>query len=68
MKWGAVYNFYLSRGHDHGSAAYQADQWEKRQRHDRWRRCPSTHCERRQECASPHECCASMKALKEKQG
>jgi hypothetical protein len=21
-----------------------------------WRRCPSTHCERRQECASPHEC------------
>lgn len=21
-----------------------------------WARCPSTHCERRQECASPHEC------------
>lgn len=21
-----------------------------------WRRCPSTHCERRGECASPHEC------------
>lgn len=22
-------------------------------------RCPSTHCERRQECASPHECSVS---------
>ena len=21
-----------------------------------WERCPSTHCERRQECCSPHEC------------
>lgn len=24
----------------------------------RWSKCPSTHCERRQECASPNECCA----------
>lgn len=24
-----------------------------------WARCPSTHCERRQECASPHECSGS---------
>lgn len=23
---------------------------------DRWKRCPSTHCERWQECRSPHEC------------
>ena len=23
---------------------------------NRWERCPSTHCERRGECASPHEC------------
>src|SRR5579862_544530 len=23
-----------------------------------WRFCPSTHCERRQECCSPHECAA----------
>lgn len=21
-----------------------------------WLRCPSTHCERREECASPNEC------------
>lgn len=27
---------------------------------DRWKHCPSTHCERRQECASPHECCAAV--------
>ena len=25
-----------------------------------WARCPSTHCERRQECASPHECTVTM--------
>ena len=24
-----------------------------------WQRCPSTHCERSQECRSPHECSAS---------
>ena len=24
----------------------------------RWALCPSTHCERRQECSSPHECSA----------
>lgn len=23
---------------------------------ERWRKCPSTHCERAQECRSPHEC------------
>ena len=23
---------------------------------DNWKRCPSTHCERRQECASPGDC------------
>lgn len=27
----------------------------------RWSRCPSTHCERRQECASPSECASSSK-------
>jgi len=26
---------------------------------DRWRDCPSTHCERWQECRSPHECSAT---------
>lgn len=28
-----------------------------------WKRCPSTHCERRGECASPHECCVKPKPL-----
>lgn len=54
--WGVIYNRHLRQGEDHSSAAYAADQWEKRQRLDRWKNCPSTHCERRQECASPHEC------------
>lgn len=31
---------------------------------DRWKRCPSTHCERHQECRSPHECSASGKSVK----
>ena len=57
--WGAVYRRRLSKGEDHGSAAFAADQWEKRQRANRWKNCPSTHCERSQECRSPHECCAS---------
>ena len=26
-----------------------------------WKRCPSTHCLRRGECASPHECCVKPK-------
>jgi len=28
---------------------------------ERWRNCPSTHCERAQECRSPHECSGSEK-------
>lgn len=28
--WGDVYYFYLNKGEDHGSAAYRADEWEKR--------------------------------------
>jgi hypothetical protein len=64
MTWGTVFNRYVSRGHDHSSAAFQADQWEKRQHQRRWSECPSTHCERRQECASPHECCANLKNLR----
>lgn len=27
-----------------------------------WKRCPSTHCERRQECASPSDCMVKSKA------
>ena len=58
--WGVVYNRYLRRGHDHGSAAFAAEQWEKRKHKDRWKNCPSTHCERRGECASPNECSARI--------
>lgn len=29
--WGDVFLAYLSRGHDHGSAAYAADKWEMRE-------------------------------------
>lgn len=60
MTWGTIYNRRLARGEDHGSAAYAADQWEKRQHPDRWRDCCSTHCERRQECCSPHDCCSAV--------
>ena len=31
VTWGDVYCRYLAEGHDNGSAAYAADQWEKRQ-------------------------------------
>lgn len=30
--WGSVFNRWLARGHDHGSAAYEADKWEARHR------------------------------------
>lgn len=59
--WGTVFNRYLARGHDHASAAHEADQWEKRTDATRWHRCPSTHCERTQECRSPHECSAARR-------
>lgn len=50
--WGQAFNRAIARGHDHGSAAEIADRAEQRAA----KNCPSTHCERRQECASPHEC------------
>ena len=62
--WGDIYNRLVRRGHDHGSAAYTADQWEKRQIADRWKECCLTHCERRQECSCPNECCANLKNLR----
>jgi hypothetical protein len=58
--WGVIFNRYKQRGHDPASAAYMADQWEKRQHPDRWKNCPSTHCERRQECSSKNECSAKI--------
>ena len=32
-----------------------------------WTRCPSTHCERSQECISPHECNGMGAALVERE-
>lgn len=32
MTWGNIFNRYLARGHDHGSAAYNADRWEERKK------------------------------------
>jgi hypothetical protein len=64
MSWGTVYSRYVSKGHDHGSAAYAADQWEKRQARDRFRHCSSTHCERSEECRSPHDCFSSLKRIR----
>jgi hypothetical protein len=40
--------------------------FEKWQHPDRWENCPSTHCERRGECASPRECSAAIRARLEK--
>lgn len=31
-----------------------------------WRICPSTHCERAQECRSPHECSGTGRGRKER--
>ncbi len=52
--WATTFSRKLAQGHDHGSAAHAADQAEKRA----VSRCPSTHCERRGECASPRDCSA----------
>lgn len=64
MTWGAVFNHYRQKGHDSSSAAFQADQWEKRKYPNRWSECPSTHCERRQECSSKFECAANLRRLR----
>jgi hypothetical protein len=32
---------------------------------DRWKYCPSTHCERGGECRSPSDCCSAV--LKERE-
>lgn len=53
--WGRIFNRYLAKGHDHASAAEKADAWEARKAANQ-RRCVSTHCERRKECASPSDC------------
>lgn len=57
-EWGTVFNRYKKRGCDPSDAAYRADQWEKRRQPDRWKGCPSTHCERSGECRSPNDCAA----------
>lgn len=58
MSWGATFNHYKRKGCDPADAAHRADQWEKRQDPNRWKRCCSTHCERGGECRSPSDCCA----------
>lgn len=30
MTWGEIYRQHMRKGEDHGSAAYAADQWQKR--------------------------------------
>ncbi len=34
MRWGQPFGAALTRGHDHGSAAYIADQWEAKHLHE----------------------------------
>lgn len=55
MTWSDIFWKYVRRGEDRCAAAFMADNWERRQKPN-WARCPSTHCERRQECASPNGC------------
>lgn len=62
--WGQIFDHYKRLGADPSDAAYRADQWEKRQDANRWAKCCSTHCERRQECASPHDCTASVTGVR----
>lgn len=50
--WASTFNRKLRQGHDHGSAAFSADRAERRAA----QACPSTHCNRSEECRSPHEC------------
>lgn len=64
MTWSVVFNRYCERGCDKSDAAYRADQWEKRQVQKRWQHCCSTHCERSEECRSPNDCSASLKAIR----
>jgi hypothetical protein len=52
--WATTYNRKLAQGHDHGSAACAADAAEKRAAAN----CPSTHCNRSDECHSPSDCSA----------
>jgi hypothetical protein len=54
--WAQTFNRYMKKGHDHGSAAYAADQAEKRAANE----CPSTHCNRSDECRSPHDCSSKL--------
>lgn len=61
--WDTIFLRHLRRGEDHGSAAYAADQWEKRQHQDRWKHCHSSHCAN-DRCRSPHDCSANLRKLR----
>lgn len=53
--WSRAFNRKIAQGHDASSAAAIADSVERRVA----KACPSTHCSRREECASPRDCSAT---------
>ena len=53
--WNTIFWKYIRKGHDRSSAAYEADKASVQKPS-----CTSTHCERAQECRSPHECSGSF--------
>lgn len=59
-----LFESFKSRGLSDIDAEHEARQWEKRQHQDRWNHCCNTHCERTEECREPHDCCASLKAIR----
>lgn len=61
FSWSEAFNRHKRRGRDPSDAAYRADTAEQR-----WQRCPSTHCERSQECRSPSDCSGTGRSAKEK--
>jgi len=66
--WNDIFWKYVRKGHDRSSAAYEADRWQARNPVEP--SCCSTHCERAQECRSPHDCCgdyAPQRALASKE-
>lgn len=55
--WSEIYWNYRRKGEDNSSAALRADEYVSRDQP--WHYCPSTHCERCEECRSPNECCGT---------
>lgn len=57
--WGYTFRRWLRKGHDHGSAAYEADKAEKRYAKE----CPNRRCKALGECANPGKCLAMTLAI-----